>query len=168
MGCAGLNVVPYLVCESLNRSSLTWPWIAAYTAVFLTSSCKQLDDMELTQGYLKQDSAMDTSRSNVTELIESFFPNIVISERLWPPRSPDLTSPEFFLWGFLKDSVYANTTTYVTRFKGQHFGWNQDHRRRDTAASYNKYSNAGWCMPSCKRWHFQHLHWSRLTAHNPK
>jgi hypothetical protein len=27
---------------------------------------------------------------------------------MWPPRSPDLTSPDFFLWGFLKDRVYAN------------------------------------------------------------
>jgi hypothetical protein len=24
----------------------------------------------------------------------------------WPPRSPDLTSCDFFLWGFVKDSVY--------------------------------------------------------------
>ncbi|XP_069704751.1 uncharacterized protein [Periplaneta americana] len=26
---------------------------------------------------------------------------------LWPPRSPDLTTPDFFLWGYLKDRVYA-------------------------------------------------------------
>jgi len=25
----------------------------------------------------------------------------------WPPRSPDLTSCDFFLWGFVKDSVYV-------------------------------------------------------------
>ena len=24
----------------------------------------------------------------------------------WPPRSPDLTRHDFFLWGFVKDSVY--------------------------------------------------------------
>ncbi|RZC40672.1 DDE 3 domain containing protein [Asbolus verrucosus] len=24
----------------------------------------------------------------------------------WPARSPDLTSPDFFLWGYLKDKVY--------------------------------------------------------------
>jgi len=24
----------------------------------------------------------------------------------WPPRSPDLTVCDFFLWGFVKDSVY--------------------------------------------------------------
>lgn len=25
---------------------------------------------------------------------------------IWPPRSPDLTPPDFFLWGVLKDKVY--------------------------------------------------------------
>ena len=25
----------------------------------------------------------------------------------WPPRSPDLTTCDFFLWGFVKDSVYV-------------------------------------------------------------
>jgi hypothetical protein len=27
---------------------------------------------------------------------------------LWPVRSPDLTAPDFFLWGYLKESVYRN------------------------------------------------------------
>ena len=26
----------------------------------------------------------------------------------WPPRSPDLTPPDFFLWGYLKSKVYVN------------------------------------------------------------
>jgi len=25
----------------------------------------------------------------------------------WPPRSPDLTPCEFFLWGFVKDTVFV-------------------------------------------------------------
>lgn len=29
----------------------------------------------------------------------------------WPPRSPDLTSPDFFLWGYLKDIVYRDPPT---------------------------------------------------------
>ncbi|KAJ4426822.1 hypothetical protein ANN_26621, partial [Periplaneta americana] len=31
----------------------------------------------------------------------------IISRNLWPPGSPDLTTPDFFLWGYLKDRVYA-------------------------------------------------------------
>jgi hypothetical protein len=29
----------------------------------------------------------------------------------WPARSPDLTSPDFFLWGYVKDKVYQQVPT---------------------------------------------------------
>ena len=29
----------------------------------------------------------------------------------WPPRSPDLTSPDYFLWGFIKERVMAVAPT---------------------------------------------------------
>ena len=29
----------------------------------------------------------------------------------WPPRSPDLTSPDYFLWGFVKERVMAIAPT---------------------------------------------------------
>ena len=29
----------------------------------------------------------------------------------WPPRSTDLTSPDYFLWGFVKESVMAVAPT---------------------------------------------------------
>lgn len=29
----------------------------------------------------------------------------------WPPRSPDLTSPDFFLWGYVKEKVYKEVPT---------------------------------------------------------
>jgi len=37
-----------------------------------------------------------------------FFGNQVISKDVWPTRPPDLTLPEFFLWGLLKGKVYTN------------------------------------------------------------
>ena len=29
----------------------------------------------------------------------------------WPPRSPDITPLDFFLWGYVKDKVYSNKVT---------------------------------------------------------
>jgi hypothetical protein len=29
--------------------------------------------------------------------------------RIWPPRSPDLTPCHFFLWGYVKDTVYRKS-----------------------------------------------------------
>ncbi|EFN72522.1 Transposable element Tc3 transposase, partial [Camponotus floridanus] len=31
----------------------------------------------------------------------------------WPPNSPDLTSPDFYLWGFLKNQVFQQRPTDV-------------------------------------------------------
>ena len=64
----------------------------------------QLDD-ELRNGYFQQDGATcHTSNDSVTE-IESFFDDRIISKALWPPRSPDLSPPDFFLWGALKGNA---------------------------------------------------------------
>jgi hypothetical protein len=68
----------------------------------------QLDDQELTLSYYQQDGATShTSGVNMAE-VESFFPDRVISRGLWPPRSSDLTPPDFFLWGHLKGRAYMN------------------------------------------------------------
>jgi hypothetical protein len=67
----------------------------------------QLDD-ELQHGFFQQDGATcHTSNDSIAE-IESFFEDRIISEGLWPPRSPDLTPPDFFVWGILKGRVYGN------------------------------------------------------------
>ena len=35
----------------------------------------------------------------------------------WPPRSPDLTVPDFFLWGYLKRKVYASKPKTIDELK---------------------------------------------------
>lgn len=35
----------------------------------------------------------------------------------WPPRSPDLTPLDFFLWGYLKDKVYFQQSTSLDHLK---------------------------------------------------
>jgi hypothetical protein len=39
-------------------------------------------------------------------MLWGFFQDRLISKNLWPSRSPDLSSPDFFLWGYLKETVY--------------------------------------------------------------
>jgi len=69
---------------------------------------KLLDDEELSIGYFQQDGATShTSHASMAE-IQSFFCDRVISKGLWPPRSPDLTPPDYFLWGYLKGRVFQN------------------------------------------------------------
>lgn len=55
----------------------------------------------------------DHSSLRVTkvDLLKCFFPRKLISKKGdsdWPPRSPDLTGPDFLLWVYLKSKVYIN------------------------------------------------------------
>ena len=78
-----------------------------YIEIFNTF-VNRLDDKELSIGYFQQDGATShTSHASMAE-IQSFFGERVISKGLWPPRSPDLTPPHYFLWGYLKGRVYQN------------------------------------------------------------
>ena len=64
----------------------------------------QLTDDDLTTEYYQQE-------------IESFFQDRIISKNLWPPRSPDLTPADFFLWGLLKSKVYKNAPHTIEQLK---------------------------------------------------
>jgi hypothetical protein len=58
--------------------------------------------------------------------IESSYGDRLISKNLWPPRSPDLMPPDFFLWALLKGHVYSNKPRTVGALK--------DAIRREVAA----------------------------------
>ena len=43
--------------------------------------------------------------------LRNIFGERIVSRRntfIWPPRSPDLTAPDCFLWSFLKGKAYVN------------------------------------------------------------
>ena len=74
-------------------------------------------DDELTTGYYQQDGATcHTSNASMRE-IESFFKERITSKNLWPPRSPNLTPADSFLWGLLKSKVYKNTPRTIEQLK---------------------------------------------------
>jgi hypothetical protein len=49
--------------------------------------------------------------------IRSYFGDRLISKNLWPPRSPDLTPPDFFLCGLLKDRACSNKQGTIDALK---------------------------------------------------
>lgn len=38
---------------------------------------------------------------------------------LWLARSPEHTSPDFFLWGYLKDNIYIDVSTIPENMQGR-------------------------------------------------
>jgi hypothetical protein len=45
---------------------------------------------------------------NTPEFSQEFRGEHIVGRSIWPPRSPDFTPPDYFLWEFLKERVYSN------------------------------------------------------------
>ena len=76
--------------------------------------------IDKTSMWFQQDGATThTARASMTA-VRGAFPNRVISrfgDLPWPPRSPDLSMCDFYLWGFLISRVYAGTPRTLGEFK---------------------------------------------------
>lgn len=70
--------------------------------------------------WLQLDGAPAHFQVNVRDLLDTLFPNKWLGRggpKNWPARSPDLTSPDFFLWGYIKNIVYATPPTTPQNMK---------------------------------------------------
>ncbi|KPJ21635.1 Transposable element Tc3 transposase [Papilio machaon] len=82
------------------------------------------------QGYnsatwFQQDGATcHTSNESLADLKEKFAGKLVSrrGDIPWPPRSPDLTPLDFFLWGYMKSRVYSNNPTSIAQLKANIHG----------------------------------------------
>ncbi len=67
--------------------------------------------LNVKQQFFQQDGASPHTANTTILFLKEKFPNNVISKGgdiNWPSRSPDLTPPDFYLWGALKEKVYHN------------------------------------------------------------
>jgi hypothetical protein len=67
--------------------------------------------------WFQQDSATAHTATSTMVILYEFFGENVTSKGLWPPRSSDLTSPDFFLWSYLKDTVYRSNPRDLKQLK---------------------------------------------------
>ena len=80
-----------------------------------------LAGMKLTRGvWFQQDNATCHTARVCMQLLRKKFKGRLISkfgDVWWPPRSPDLTVPDFYHWGYLKDIVYKNKPQSISDLK---------------------------------------------------
>ncbi|CAK9821562.1 hypothetical protein ANTRET_LOCUS270 [Anthophora retusa] len=77
-----------------------------------------IDDNE--EMWFQQDGATAHTARSTMDTLRGIFGERIISRNLafnWPPRSPDLTAPDFFLWGYLKEKMYANKPRSLDQLK---------------------------------------------------
>jgi hypothetical protein len=70
-----------------------------YHTEILAPFFEQLSDIERQYAYFQQDSATPHIASNSLHAIREVFDDRIISEGLWPPRSPDVTVCDYFFVG---------------------------------------------------------------------
>jgi hypothetical protein len=87
-------VRPIFFSETLNSQrycdNIVYPFIA------------QLKDNEIDKAYFQQDGATAHTAHMSMALLDDMFVDRIISKTIWPPRSPDISPPDFFLWGAMK------------------------------------------------------------------
>lgn len=106
-GIFNLRIVgPFFFRNNLNSER--------YLEFLQTDLSDFLDNLSLAERinlYFQQDGASIHSTNEVRRWLDQEFGNQWIgrfSENPWPARSPDLTPLDFFIWGYLKNSVYKH------------------------------------------------------------
>ena len=70
--------------------------------------------------YFQQDGATPHTARLSMDVVRRMFPGRVtsrFSDIPWPPRSPDLTTCDFFLWGYLKSNVNTHKPRTLSDLK---------------------------------------------------
>ena len=70
--------------------------------------------------WFQQDGATAHTARDSMALLKDIFGERIISRKSdfnWLPRSPDLTAPDCFLWGYLKERVYVNKPRTIPQLK---------------------------------------------------
>lgn len=91
-----------------------------YRAMVNTFLREEVENNGLEDHYFQQDGATAHTARATIDLLNEMFPGRLVSKNGdfdWPPRSPDLTAPDFFLWGYLKGKVYADQPKTLRHLK---------------------------------------------------
>lgn len=89
----------------------------------LSDFWKELESLypSLTDKFWFQQDGASSHTSNLSrEWLKNHFRKHVVSlktEFEWAPYSPDLSPPDFFLWGYLKDKLYSNKPRTISELK---------------------------------------------------
>ena len=93
----------------------------------------QFDGGHFSRLWWAQDGAPAHTALDIRDWLAEFFQNHIIAlhhNPEWPPRSPDLTPCDFFLWGYVKSRVFVTPPASVDDLR-QRIIHEIDHVKRD-------------------------------------
>uniref|UniRef100_V5GT01 Transposable element Tc3 transposase n=1 Tax=Anoplophora glabripennis TaxID=217634 RepID=V5GT01_ANOGL len=80
-----------------------------YREEIIAPFVNQLEENEITNFYFQQDGARAHTAGETMNMLREVFQNRLISlnaEHEFPPRSCDITPCDFFLWPYLKNTIF--------------------------------------------------------------
>jgi hypothetical protein len=103
-------------CASLDWYFLTILSTWEFTGTFFKNSV--LPEEERQSFFFQQDGATcHTSRVSLQRVHDVFSAEWTVIKNLWPPRSPDLTTCNYFVWWHLKSTVYKSNLHMIQELK---------------------------------------------------
>lgn len=106
-GIFGDNLIgPFFIDGNLNAEKYL-----ELLQIQVLPAIRNLPGVNLETIWFQQDGCPAHNAVRVKEFLRNSFPDRLMSgtgDIRWPPRSPDLSPNDFFLWGFLKSKVYAH------------------------------------------------------------
>lgn len=117
---------------AISRIGIIGPWFfeenekavtvnsERYVSMIVDFFLPKLEEMNVGEVWFQQDGATAHTARRSMNILREYFPERLISLRgdlQWPARSPDLAPCDFFLWGYLKSSVYTDRPKTLRHLK---------------------------------------------------
>ena len=116
----GTIIGPYFFDGNVNSDSYLELLNEFVLPQLLLQFRNQFRDGRFLRLWWAQDGARPHCSVQCSEWITEFFgPKVIALNHPveWPPRSPDLTPCDFFLWGYLKDKVYVTPPASIAELR---------------------------------------------------
>lgn len=108
--------------ERGNAVTLTSERYVNMLETFLAPRLHTFPNLDIQHTWFQQDGATSHTARQSMAAVKRLFGDRIISRNAniaWPPRSPDLSVCDFFLWGHLKSIVYQTKPRTLAQLKTQ-------------------------------------------------
>jgi hypothetical protein len=113
--------------------------------------------------WFQKHGAMAHTANWIMQMLSEFFGGRTISRNLWPHRSPDLSPPNFYHWGFFRVNVYKNNP-HTRRTETKHWAVHLKRRCRNSPPGCTKQEEKIECIHRWTRWIFPILNIALISC----